>query len=185
MTTRVNTESGVLTLDHNGKSDYLPEALRGYIEAPKQRRKWQRQVKTLYYPTPCGYNDPLSVVCVVDFLMRVNPAETIRAKYVCDLLTVLNPQLVWNAVTVGQILAEISLLATESFRDPDQRALVRTRDWQGNRWHINATASAWKWLTLLRDHAGKLAETQIKAVAEGKEVRRNGSVWVDLPVRDE
>jgi len=176
-------EDEILALDERGNAAYVPTDLAGYFERPKETRTWQHQVQTSFHPSRAGHNDPLSVMLVLDTLMRIRPSDMIRAKYLVGLLRQLHPHLIWNTVTVGHILGELSELAEEAFEDTERRPLIQKRDFQSNFWQITVTADAWKWFSSLRTLIGKLNADSLARELRGEDVRRDTSVWSQIEWR--
>jgi hypothetical protein len=177
-------DSEVLSLDKRGRTAYVPEALRGYLTEFKNRHKYKRQSSTVFYPSKAGYMDPLTGMCVLDLVMRLDTTDIIRAKYLSKLLQQTHPQVQWNPIVVGQHLADIWRVCDENFSTiPDQCPITTSRDWEGVRYRLNPTTEGWKWLNVMRDYIGDSAVDTAKAIREGKEVRRQGSIWGGLPLR--
>lgn len=87
--------------------DNLPANAEGLkVELPKGR---------LYHKTPASFNDPISVVYVLDALLKVPRGHYVRPSYLVPILTDDHPQMYWSANVVGRILAGIHVVCDEEY----------------------------------------------------------------------
>ena len=113
-------------------ADTYPEGL-----GVRQEARLDRATRNSY-PSNCGYHDPLSVQLVLLALTSIDPAVQIRAWAFRDWLQEHYPQLVWDSVSVGRILADIC----DQFEDvlgAEKGLLARTRDGRGTIYYIRDT----------------------------------------------
>jgi len=176
-------DGGIPDFDDRAKKEYVPTELKGYLSASKNRHLFARQNTNVFYPSPAGYNDPLTHMCVIDVVMRLKPSDVIRAKYLWKLLQHTHPQVQWNSVVTGVALSEIATICEENFREKSLRPLISTRDFAGLKFKLQPTSEGWKWLETMRLFAAERAIEVQKEMRDGKMVRRQSSVWSDLPPR--
>ena len=179
MTTTTGREEGILAYDHYAMKTYVVAELAPHVTVPpKTRTKWAKQVDNLFHPVPNGFNDPISTLNVLDAVMRLRPTDKIRAKFLVTLLQQTRGHIIWDAVTVGRILGEITMLAYDAFPEKE-RPISSKRDYIGTFWQIRHTATAHAWLSSLRNHIGAVADETFKREMAGEAVKRGDSVWAD------
>jgi hypothetical protein len=169
--------------DSRGEEAYVPAALRGYKSDSRYKRQFKKERQTFFYPADAGYNDPLTQLCVLDCLMRLDPDATVRSKYLWRFLVNFYPQVKWNPVVVGAVLSEIAMICEDNFKEPSQRPIIKSRDGEGLRYKLNPTDAGWTWFETMRRYLGTKTLAVQKAMAEGQEVKRTLNIWSDLPPR--
>lgn len=151
---------------------YWPTSLRGQgLTNPMGRPlrdRWRNQVglggksarSLVFYPTDCGYNDPLTITCVVDQLLNYETDSYIEAGPMTEDLQKAYGHLVrFDAYTVGKIL---SRLAQEE-RDVETRPatdaiLLYVNSGGARKYAVAESFHGWLWLAQVRDYFGKAAE---------------------------
>lgn len=163
---------------------YVPKALRGVLRFDRKRREsWAAQRETSCYPSKNGYGDPLSVMLVLDTLMRMSPKQVIRSGALTKHLNETCRQVFWDSVTVGRILGDLAEAAREYQRQTASPLcfVEARRDWLGNLCVIWDSPEAYTWLGTVRDHiAGKAHEAVNNARAGIEPHPRSYSVWATV-----
>lgn len=131
-----------------------------------------RQAHTLAHPTPAGYYDPLSIMCVVDLLLRLEHDTIIRARDLAKLLTSEYPHFTWPGIVAGRIMSDLAeaALATGMAELP----IAHAEDKRGHYFVVSTTPAAWEWLLGVRVAIGTLAEEQVALERTGHGSSRTG-----------
>jgi hypothetical protein len=137
---------------------------------------------TFVHRVPNGHRDPLSFWHVVDALLNIDPLLEFSSKQLADWLNQHRPEFIWDAVTVGRILADIA----ESCELANGQALDNTallvRKTSSGTWYqtTNETAGYRVLLNLLED-LEKLGEQWLTAETRGTLPKRYDSPLLDCP----
>lgn len=152
-------------------SGYIPRALRADVDIPRNTRtKWHNEARSLTRPTKNGYNDPLTHLLLVDALLRLTPHQLVRAGNLRDLLRVRSPQIMWDSVTIGRILSELTAIGPKH--------IETGRDRFGTYFTINHESATYKWLASLRANLSARMAEEIDIISKGNEPpARTFSVW--------
>ena len=159
---------------------------------------WRRQVGRypnqpkgkFVRPSPARDTDPVTVMCVIDCLMRVNPDAYINAGTLTNLLATEfagYKHIIWNPTVVGRILSSIQFLAEDvKLPNPGQAPMISRSTYGGQRYYvIQPDLHTRQWLGALRDHFGRFSHRIIaKEIQSQKPVHLlDVDVWVgiDLP----
>ncbi len=144
---------------------YLTDDMATRIELePRTTGHWRVTAHgSLRHPTPNGVNDPLSILAVLDLLQSVRPPLNFTTPTAVEWLEAFYKHIIWDAVTVGRILGEISDLASE--HDPELPAIARSRSARGARWTVHTdNRRQWRWLhdarVWMQDFAEKVVEDE-------------------------
>lgn len=151
-------------LQPNGGGDYRPSA-NEWREPPEgptkhQRDAFRRQAENLAHPSPAGYYDPLSIMCVTDLLLRLEHDSFIRSRHLANLLDIEYRQLSWPSVVVGHILSDLAEAAAASGISP--APIERDLTKGGNRYIVRTDPGSWQWLVAVRARLGELAEAVVR-----------------------
>ena len=162
---------------------YLTSAMDHRIELePRTTGHWRVTAQgSLRHPTPNGHRDPLSILCVLDWLQNLQAPAVFTTPEAVDLLEVHYKHILWESVTVGRILGEIAELAHEA--DPELPALTHGRSTRGARWALHTDGRRqWKWLYDARVWIQNFAETVVENETKLRATRgRMVSPWINLP----
>lgn len=145
------------------------------------RRQSVKQYQNFRHRVGAGYRDPLSVAYVLDLIQRWSPGHYIRAKYVVNALNQRQDALFFEPITVGKIMAELTELGEEAYKDrPEMMPLVTTTDYRGRVWFINSLPTTYRWLWKMRQQLAKRCEDTIDREAMGLWPPRVDSAWERL-----
>lgn len=160
---------------------YIPRLLRESVDVPRSKReRWHKEARELMHPAKNGYNDPLSHLLLIDTLLRLRHGQQIRAAALKDLLNKDRPQLLWDSVTVGRILTELTDMAAH--RGATDQHLTSARDRFGTFFIISDTPAAYVWLVAKRDYlSDKVREIKTMEKRGLDMDDRSLSVWEALP----
>lgn len=156
----------------------------------RRMQRWAADRRNLFYPTPNGYNDPLSVAFVLDALVRMPKDHAFRAKTLTELLAREYPAVVWDSVIVGRILAELAdEAAQDGNNDPARVVLRRGHDYKGGFYWLQPTDPKLgrmtdRWLSDRREWVGTRAREATKAPRHGSRSPKAGRglrdmIWAD------
>ena len=149
-----------------------------------KRQVWraERQVRTMvYYPSKNGFNDPLTITCLLDLLIRMEPATFLNAPVLVDFLEDEYPQIVWDAVTVGRIMKALVEEAAITERPNNQPApIIEYRYSDGRVYMINPSPGNHYWLCQLREYFGRCAEKYARDLRGDEPPSRDGQIWADV-----
>ena len=149
-------------------SGYIPRSLRPQVAIPKTtRERWHDEVKNLFRPSRNGYNDSLSHLLLIDTLMRLKPDQIIRAGKLRDLLAKNSPQLIWDSVTVGRMLTELSDIAGEDAKKGQKPHITQARDRYGAYFLISYGPDTYQWLADLRTVAANHFQDELEYLQKG------------------
>lgn len=188
----VGYEEGAPRLAPQGSADRYGSGRNG-VYAPEfdnplcdkwKRQGWryERQPKIgLFYPSPNGFNDPLSVALVVDFLMRIEPNYMMTSSLLADGLREQFPHIAWDSVTVGRIMMGLVEEAAQTSRPNHQKPpLEESRYTNGRVFRINPSPGNHYWLAQLREYFGNLAIEHVEQARVGEKPDRTGQIWADV-----
>lgn len=144
---------------------------------PKLVARWNAQAghtsrlpaRYVHYPTLNGRNDPLTIMLVLDALLNLEIDAYITAGGLTRYLREHHTDVMWDVVTVGRILAEITNQSRQIWPTP---TLDRLMLGGAKQYVVPDTMEAWSQLGELREYFGTLAEHRAQ-------VMRNGHI--DLP----
>lgn len=140
----------------------------------------------LYAPQPCGYNDPTTIACVLDLILRSETDTYIEAAAFTRRLTEIYGHLVqFDAYTVGKVLSRLAQEERDvKTRPADAQAIGFTTTGGARKYAIMEDFQAWLWLAQVRNYMGLQALSRIEAQREGRAPRRLDDIWYyvsDLP----
>lgn len=150
---------------------YFPSSLRaqGHTSPfpPTTRARWRNQLgigkrssrQLIFYPTDCGYNDPLTITCVVDMLMNLETDSYIESGPLTEDLQKTYGHLVrFDAYTVGKILSRLAQEERDVETRPATAELILYVTTGGARkYAIAEDYQGWRWLGEVREYWGTLA----------------------------
>lgn len=171
--------------------DYAPAALQMTPEFPRifpkaTTERWRRQMGRftnqprgpLQYASPNGHFDPLSIAAAIDCILRLEIGPYINAGNLAYELNRSYEQILWDPVTVGRILSDISGFAQElKMPSPQHERPLYTRKHGGIRnYVIHNDPNGWQWLGLVREFMGRAAERYVR-----ENIRtRNVDLWTPV-----
>lgn len=160
------------------------------------RKRWAKQAGTVsFHPNPQltpiaknGRNDPLSIMYVLEYLLRSNTDETSVSSgaVTVELNKTFGHIYEWDAVTVGRILKGISDIAAGLERPEHAQPPVSTTIYSGALAYIvdGANPAAITWLGCLREYFGRAAvEERMKRRRYGHIPKRDDSIWDGIDAR--
>jgi hypothetical protein len=128
-----------------------------------QIKKWSGQARNLRHAQAAGRQDPLSIMLVLDLLLRIEPEYEIRARDVTDLLSVEHPDIWWDSVTTGRILTKLKEVIDQyCTAEAGRRPLEMETDRDGAYYVMVPSISNWIMLGEMRERMGTLAEQVIE-----------------------
>lgn len=175
-----NDEGGANVPALEPDAGYVPHRLRAGVDiASPLKKKWLKEAGSLVRPTKNGYNDAMSHLFILDTLLRLQANQMIRASGLRQVLRREFPQIIWDNVTIGRILGELTDLAAET--STGKGMLTSARDRLGTYFTLSDDHATYKWLAELREIAsGKVAE-EMAWINQGLEPpARTFSVWDEL-----
>jgi hypothetical protein len=152
------------------------------------REKWMRQAGrgkgikgTIRWPTVNGPNDPISIMCVLDCILRLDSDGYIQAGGLASLLSSHYKHIIWDSVNVGKILNGIAELGDDAALDKNRLPLGSTI-WSGaKQYALTEDLDGWLYLAALRDRAGTLAEKLAREAHENQMLpQRTTVIWDEL-----
>lgn len=135
--------------------------------------RWRRQAGrltnsargTLIRPQPARDTDPMTIMLVLDGLLRTNPDAYINAGNLTQHFVDARqyPQVIWNHIVVGRLLSCFHDVAAE-IPAPNGGApmISRVRYGSQKNYIIQPDIHTWHWLGCLRDHFGQLNAATIR-----------------------
>lgn len=148
------------------------------IFADGTTKTWIRQRPALAHPQRNSHNDPVTVALLLDGMLRLEHDHVLRAKPLADLLNEQYPQLLWDAVTVGKILASLSEAAKASGAPETELPLERGVTSGAAFFAFRPSVLNWRWLASLRHAMGRKAEEVIQTERKlGKAIARPDFPW--------
>lgn len=145
----------------------------------RQAARWVTSANWAYR-TPNGIYDPLTMLKVLDAVAHIDPDIELRSQKMAEFLNVHSPRMLWDAITVGKVLADLC----EAFEDvlgPKMGLLERGKDYRGAFYLIHRNADTAKVYFGLRDDLMRLAEDAIAAQANMQPVKRHDSPLLECP----
>lgn len=146
-----------------------------------QAGHWKRQPKgTLRWPSVNGPNDPLSIMLVLDCIMRLETDAYIQAGGLTALLGREYQQVIWDPVNVGKILAGLHDLGMDAA--PRGNGPLGRQSYGGAvMYAMSEDPEAWKYLGAVRQRIGTITEGLIRAAHEDQVLpTRDSSVWDEI-----
>lgn len=146
-----------------------------------QARKWRNQVAhstNLGEPVKNGENHALSVMCVLDLLLRLHHNEYIYAAGIYEHLERDYGHLViWDNITIGRILTGIATLCA----DKDQPAMEFGTH-RGARVYVvrEDYLDGWRYLGALREKAAQVQLNLLKLARHGEVLPRPETFWNEM-----
>jgi hypothetical protein len=141
-----------------------PTSLKVRIINAATSKIWNRQAGETW-PTKSGYFDPLSLMLVVEMLMRTEGDTYIVARDLTRMLENAFPQQTWRAVVVGRILSDLAEAANAT--DATPRPIEKTAGQGGHDYLLNVNPENWRWLGDVREVAGRLFERALDDARRG------------------
>lgn len=151
--------------------------------------RWSRQMgfgKTptslLYAPALCGYNDPVTIACVLDLILRSETDTFIEAGGFTERLRDMYGHLVqWDPYTVGKILSRLAQEERDVANRPTTaHAIDYVQAGGARKYAILEDFQAWLWLAQVRDYMGRHAEDRISDLRAGRKPRRLDDIWFQV-----
>lgn len=168
--------------------EYAPTALAHTPGFPRLfpkpvTERWRRQMGRytnqpkgpLAYPVPNGVNDPLSIACVLDLVLRLEVGPYMSGGNLAFELNRSYEQVIWDAVTVGKILSDVVSFADllEMPSPHHQRPLYLRKHGGIRNYIVHDDPHGWQWIGLIREYMGRKAEEYIRERRQD----RPDSVW--------
>lgn len=168
----LSIERGPLAFDADATNTYVPRIHATRIPTKREHRERLRALRTLAYPTPNGWGDALSTHLILDCVARLKPNTAIRAKGLTELLNSEYPQLRWDAITVGKLLASLASLAMadQVSREAPAPHFERRQDSISTYYVLYSTPDAHAWLLSLLTRAADRAVGWVETYRAGNKV---------------
>ena len=159
---------------------------------PATMDRWRREMAVgkapramLYSPAQCGYNDPVSIACVLDLILRSETDTYIEAGPFSERLQAMYGHLVtFDPYTVGKILSRLAQEQRDVARPPTADILLYVTTGGARKYAVIEDFQGWLWLAQVRDYMGKRALARIEDLRDGRQPRRLDDLWdevSDLP----
>lgn len=151
---------------------------------------WRRQVGRfknqpttfLYHPSRNGWNDPLTIMVIVDCLLRLNPRRYVSAAQLTAILQDHYKMISWDQHTVGKVLSDLHSWAQMAERPKGRMAPIERVTWNGSRQYVlDHSLAGWDWLGQAREYLGQAA-TKLIAIEHHNQIilPRSDEVWDGL-----
>lgn len=142
------------------RSDFGRTEITGQTVATRNLRRYKHNRKALFHRVKNGIYDPITFYHIVDALMQLKAWTPFRANEFVATLGLRAPNIVWDSVSVGRILNDIS----ESFDAQDKRVIRRIKRWNGVTYevsdHLNHRAALFDLLEDLEDLSKREMNTE-------------------------
>jgi hypothetical protein len=147
---------------------------------PKAEQAARRKAPRLVYRVKNGYQDPITVLLVLDVLLDMRTDIEIRSQRLAGFLNERFPSHVWDAVTVGKVLADLHV-AFENKLGRAQGLLWPAMDRGGRFYVLNRTSDVLKVARALYLDLVRLAEIEAEVRANGRATDFMGSPLYECP----
>lgn len=127
-------------------------------------RHSQRPRRGLARPTPARDSDPLTIMLLLDAILRTNPDAYLNAGNLTDHIVASGEyrQVMWNGTVVGRLLSCLYDIAGEVTIPNGGTRMIDRVNYGGQRNYIlQPDIHTWRWLGCLREHFGQLAAKTI------------------------
>lgn len=129
----------------------------------KQVQRWANQANTMRHAQPAGRQDPLSIMLVIDLLMRLEPETEVRARDLAEILNEEYKDIWWDAITTGRIMTNLMTIVEQYCTAPvGQRVLECEKDRDGFYYLLIPSVPNWIFLGEMRERIGVLAREVIQ-----------------------
>lgn len=168
---------------------YWPASLhsRGHRNpmTPATMTRWSREMgfgrlprAMLFAPAPCGYNDPVTIACVLDLVLRSETDTYIEAGAFTERLTDMYGHLVvFDSFTVGKILSRLAQEQRDVERPATANALEYVTTGGARKYAVLEDFEGWLWLAQVRNYMGLRAINRIDDMRKGQVPRRLDDIW--------
>ena len=180
-------------LDWN-RREYISDRLPGSPDEVFHRKitqRWRRQAGRLpnsakghlIRPQPARDTDPVTIMLLLDGILRTNPDAKINSGNLTQHFTNRDEyqQIIWNPIVVGRLLSCIFDLS-EGIPLPNggPKMIGKSNNAGQLNYSISDDIHTWHWLGYLREHFGQLAEDTIaREIAEREPVKLTyDEVWL-------
>lgn len=158
---RINRE---IRLSSGDGTSYQPDRLPISVVTPREADEYAKQINRIRPRVLAGYRSAASQAMVLDAIMRMEHDHTFNSFSMTDFLNRHYPAFLWNAKTVGRILALIEF-AQEGNLPDGVRAIEKTVTGRRVDYRVNVSPSNWLWLSNLRKALGEQAERDLALAA--------------------
>jgi len=143
--------------------DYVPDGLDpDKTITPAAAKDFRAQRASIVRSAKCRPGDPVSVLFVLDLVLRAHPDTRIRAKELVNLLRMYYPQVLWDVRTVGRILAGL-VEAASGCGAPERDLPIKSYVSGGTAGYVVSTRlESWRWLISARHALGNIAEQMVE-----------------------
>jgi hypothetical protein len=117
-----------------------------------------------------GWYDPVSIMCVLDLVLRLENDEPFRPQGFVRHLSQEYTQFSWAPITAGRILSDLAEAALAV--DPENPPIAKQLTHGGHRYWVNVSPVNWQWLIDARLALGKLAEQTVALEQAGHTIPR-------------
>jgi hypothetical protein len=125
-----------------------------------------------------GVYDPITFYHMADLIAQLSPEVEFRSAELLPILAAHKPQLVWDATTVGRVMADMA----ESLADAYEVRPIRThRQWDGMRYVISSHPVARAGLVRLVKDLRRLAEQVVEEELAGQPPKRTETPLLSCP----
>ena len=154
-------------------SPYCRTAVQGINHKITERRlrQLEQRQKKIAHRAKNGINDPISFYQLLDAVLNIPVGEEFSAKSLAEHLNVVRPRLVWDPVTVGRILNDITESLAE-INGPAHAGIFTSRDWSGRYYQTVNDTEGWIAMMNLLDDLYPLAEQAMEDEASGHYPKR-------------
>ena len=144
----------------------------------RRLRKVAHARLNLFHRAKNGVYDPITYFHVVDTLIEIVPGHTFQTRDMVDLLNQTRPLLVWDAPTVGRVLADLADTLNEV---NGAKIISSARRWDGMIYSTPTNLEARVAMVHLLDDLIRLTSTVIEAEKRGEAPKRINSPLRDCP----
>lgn len=153
--------------------EYLPGSV-----GSRRRIRWNAS-KNLVYKTLNSFQDPMSLMLVVDALLRIDTSIELRAKYLVEYMDAHYNQIQWDHINLGKILAALA----DDMNDvlPNTSFLRPSRDENGWFYLLSVTPESIELLFRLRDDLQKLTLSRLQEPVGYRRAKLDRSPLFECP----
>ena len=158
---------------------------------PRVTTEWRRQAgrfpnqpkQKLARPDPARDTDPLTIMLLLDGLLRTNPDAYINAGNLSMHLATDEAQysqILWNPTVVGRLLSNIHVVAQEVAPPNGGAPLIDRSTYGGQKnYVIQPDIHTWHWLGCLREYYGQLTKQTIaeELLNQAPKILTNDDIW--------